>query len=259
MAISPTQRYLFRSLVDNKLLPQGVALLEIGEANWYGAVETSELLELLDEYVKDEGRRVALRARIDKLLLTQPVEMVLFDAVKILYDILFAPKLIDAIDMGGTELARRLDLNQPISLGRQFDLVINHGTAEHVFNIGQVFHTIHDHTAPGGMMLHESPFTGWIDHGFYSLQPTLFYDLAHANSYGLMGLFVQDLSKNTLVQIRERDDVYRLAQAKEFPENSMLSVVLRKNQQERPFRMPLQGYYSGKLSEEGVKAWEGLR
>ncbi len=161
--------------------------------------------------------------------------------------------------MGGTVLARKLDLNLPISLGRQFDVVINHGTAEHVFNIGQVFHTIHDHTAPGGMMLHESPFTGWIDHGFYSLQPTLFYDLAYANGYGMLGLFVQDLTKSTLVQIRQREDVYRMAEAKEFPENSMLCVVLQKNQEDRPFRVPVQGFYGGGLTEEGMKAWRGAK
>ncbi len=91
MAISLTQRYLLRSLVDNKLLRPGISILEIGEANWYGNVELGELQELLAEYVKDEGRRAALQVRIDKLLTTQPVQQASFDAVKILYDILFAP------------------------------------------------------------------------------------------------------------------------------------------------------------------------
>ncbi len=147
--------------------------------------------------------------------------------------------------MGGTELARQLDLNLPISLGRQFDLVVNHGTAEHIFHIAQVFQTMHDHTLPGGLMLHESPFTGWIDHGFYGLQPTLYYDLADTNGYGLLGMFVQDLSRGTLVQIRDREAVYKAAEAKEFPENSMLLVVLSKDKQERPFRTPIQGIYRG--------------
>src|SRR5207253_2432277 len=94
-----------------------------------------------------------------------------FDLVKIFYEIYFDPTETQAIDFDGTSQAHRLDLNRPIVLNRRFEVVINHGTSEHIFNIAQVFETMHDLTVPGGLMIHESPFTGWIDHGFYNLHP----------------------------------------------------------------------------------------
>jgi hypothetical protein len=51
-----------------------------------------------------------------------------------------------------------------------FDLVINAGTTEHVSNQENAFRVIHDLTKRGGMMNHEVPAGGMIDHGFFSYQ-----------------------------------------------------------------------------------------
>jgi hypothetical protein len=133
-------------------------------------------------------------------------------------------------------------------------VVINHGTAEHIFNIAQVFISIHSACKVGGLMIHESPFTGWIDHGFYCLQPTLFYDLAAANGYEIVSVDVEEIKSQTIIPIKDRD---RFTQ-QTFPDNSMLFVVFRKRTAE-PFRIPAQGYYAKTLSEAGHEAWSALR
>ncbi|MGD9722053.1 MAG: hypothetical protein AB7O59_09925 [Pirellulales bacterium] len=258
MAISAVFRHLVRSMREHNVLPQAGALLEIGEANWYGPVDYAELQADIDKFVTDPERRAALSRRVEQLP-RDDQEIIIFNAVKVFYDIFFAPCEVQAIDYGGTPAALRLDLNEPVTLSRRFNVIINHGTAEHVFNIAQVFRTMHDWTVPGGMMIHESPFTGWIDHGFYNLQPTLFVDVAEYNGYQILGLFVEDIANNVLFQVQKREDVYEMAKQKSFPENALLFVVFSKGPIDQPFRVPIQGYYRESLSESGMKAWSELR
>lgn len=220
MAISRTHYELFRSLP----LPRGGTLLEIGEANWYGDLDPRSV----------------------GLLQTNQ-----HDLAKEFYAQTFAPEKTVAIDMNGTKAALRYDLNRPVPIDEQFDVVINHGTAEHVFNIGQVFQTMHDRCHLGGLTIHDAPFTGWVDHGFYTLQPTLFYDLAHANCYEIVLVAVHDCVSGSIVRLESRDDVHR----RELPPNAMLFVVFKKRF-DLPFKVPMQGYYGGGLSLDGVQAWE---
>ena len=74
--------------------------------------------------------------------------------------------------MHGTKFAERLDLNLPHDLGEQFDAIINLGTAEHIFNVYQVFKSMHDWLKVGGRMYHNLPMYGENDHGFYNFHPT---------------------------------------------------------------------------------------
>lgn len=229
MAITgPTYRIL-RELAP--MLPRGGSLLEIGEANWYGDIAP-------DFPCRDKANG--------------------FTIAKDCYADLFAPSRVVAIDFGGSPDALRHDLNASLPIDEQFDLVINHGTAEHVFNIGQVFKSMHDLTIAGGLMIHDSPFFGWIDHGFYTLQPTLFYDLAAANGYEVCRVYVTEIRSGLVLRVGSRDAVAALAKAGEIPMNAGLFVVLRKLF-DQPFRLPFQGYYAQTLSPAGQRAWSEMR
>jgi SAM-dependent methyltransferase len=84
------------------------------------------------------------------------------------------------------------DFNGPVTLPEQFDVATNFGTAEHVFNIGKLFHSMHDALRPGGVALHVLPAFGDIDHGFYNIHPTVYLDLAAANDYTIEDIFYGD-------------------------------------------------------------------
>lgn len=84
------------------------------------------------------------------------------------------------------------DFNKHVMLNEEFDVATNFGTAEHVFNIGQLFHSMHDAVRPGGIMLHVLPAFGDIDHGFYNIHPTLYFDMAAANNYTIEDFFYGD-------------------------------------------------------------------
>jgi hypothetical protein len=84
---------------------------------------------------------------------------------------------------------------------------LNNGTAEHVFNVGQLFKTMHERTKPLGLMLHDGPFTGWVNHGFYTFQPTLYLDLAAANDYELLAMFLMDWDAHNVEPIPNRQAI----------------------------------------------------
>lgn len=260
MAITAVHYWIVRELYTQGVLPQQGALLEIGEANMYGDDVPAQVFdEDIHKFVKDEQRREALLRRHAELVADPDEQWALFNKAKLFYEIFFAPTDVQAIDFNGSPLARKLDLNEPVQLEKRFDVIINHGTAEHIFNIAQVFRTIHDHCLPGGTMIHESPFTGWLEHGFYNLQPTLFFDLAEFNGYEIRAMCIEEFRQRTVLSLQSRDDVLEYSKSGKIADNALLFVVFRQPGEPRPFRFPIQAYYRGALADEGVTAWKSLR
>lgn len=247
MAISGVHYRLLKEHAN--LLKRGGSLLEIGEANWYGDVEPVECI-LHDNQLENDPfyfRYNTFKKTIESGNL--------FAIARIAYEVLWSPKVVHSVDINGTKDAFRQDLNGPLKLPRKYDTIINHGTAEHVFNIAHVFKSMHDACVTGGYMIHESPFTGWVDHGFYTLQPTLFYDVAHANEYEVISLSICEIKSGTIIRVESREHLHALT---ELPNNALLFVVMRKTV-DKPFRIPMQGVYDLRLSEEGIKAWQEKR
>jgi hypothetical protein len=166
---------------------------------------------------------------------------------------------LDAIDLSGTDHAMRYDLNEPVHLEKTYDVVMNLGTAEHVFNVYQFFKTVHDLTAPGGLMIHVMPFNGWVDHGFYNFQPTFHCDLAAANQYHMHMLAYTELNPPKIHFCKERIDIANLAKEGKLGANALIYSVLSKPKTPMPFKAPMQGFYAGALSAEGIDAWKKLR
>lgn len=231
MAISAVHYQLIKELPS---LPRGGSLLQLGEPEWYGDMSTDEISGLTDGMT---GHEIAAQV----------------------YRNLCDPSRVVSIDLHGTEFAMRLDLNEPIWLdGGQFDLTVNHGTAEHVFDVRRVFETVHEWTKPGGLMLHESPFTGWIDHGFYCIQPTLYYDVVAANGYEIESFSVAHIQTRLIWRIESQSQLIELVRAGGILDNSMLFVALRKAGNEK-FSVPMQGVYSEGATQDQIRAWKSMR
>lgn len=85
----------------------------------------------------------------------------------------------------GNELM--LDLNYPIpkSLHDKYDIVLDLGTSEHVFNIGTVMNNYKNLVPKGGHIVHFNP--AWMpNHGFFNFSPTFFYDWYMANGCSIL-------------------------------------------------------------------------
>lgn len=257
MAITAPVYTLYRDAAAAGLIPSGGDLLEFGEANWYGDLAPEVLRQDIAALVQDPKRRLALESELAAALAAPSGGD--FKIAKVFFRLYFDPKRHDAIDYHGTEIAIRHDLNTPYRPERPYDVCINNGTAEHIFNIATFFASVHAATKPGGLMFHESPLLGWIDHGFYTLQPTLYFDLAEANGYFLMGLYVCSLSPSGYKPLLDRKAVVDLMRELYLPRNATLFALLRKGADESPFRWPTQGLYAGRLGEDAVLAWRQTR
>ena len=256
MAISRSEYSLLRNLRASGMVPKKPHLLELGEANWYQDVPVQELA--------DDIRRLAEPDSRERLYneLAQTLERrnyyMLFEIAQICYAAFLDHASSTAIDLNGTPRCLRLDLNQPLKLERQFDVVVNTGTGEHVFDVRQFFTTVHDWTRPGGLMVHGMPFNGAVDHGFFNFQPTFYWDLAAANGYQVLGLYYSDTQpdkSNRMLRLENREHILRMNRDGEIALNAGLFCVFCKAETERPFQIPLQGYYADTLSEEAKQSW----
>jgi hypothetical protein len=92
----------------------------------------------------------------------------------------------------------RYDLGTKVPLRKKFDVVTNFGTAEHVFNIENVFRTAYDLLPVGGILLNVNPAHGDIDHGFYNLHPLIFRLLAKHSGFEIVDMhFIDDIAART--------------------------------------------------------------
>ncbi len=207
MAICRSDIELWLDLRVRGLLPSKPRLLELGEAQWYGDVVLEKVIGA--ELGHTRGT---------------PYE----DAKKF-YGWLFPDGLGErvAVDGPGAPTAVKHDLNLPLDTEvfgtRPYDVVVNTGTFEHVFDQRQLFKTMHDWCAPGGLMFHSLPTAGWVDHGLYLYTPGLIRCLVASNDYQVLGWGPYQVS----------------------PGNHLLSVALRKPSESLtfeslPFRIPQQ-------------------
>jgi hypothetical protein len=252
MAITGLEFSVLRWLHERNLLPQGGDILQIGENNWYGDVPWLELSAVFPGGTPVGG------IATDEFSLARNVLCSFFGVDH---------DTITAIDLNGTARAFQFDLNKRLlmqwahvkySKATLFSAVLDFGTSEHVFDIAQVYRTIHEHTAPNGLMIHSCPFTGWIDHGFYSIHPTLYYDLAAANEYDVVGMWYGKLTPLWMVKLEDRDHMVRLVKDNAVGRNGLICAVLRKRTNE-PFRVPMQGHYAGTTSSSAREAWKSQR
>lgn len=89
---------------------------------------------------------------------------------------------IDCVDVHASRGCEKIvDLNIETDLGK-YDLVIDPGTIEHCFNIGQALINAANAVDVGGRILHTSPVS-MINHGFYNINPTLFHDFYTQNGW----------------------------------------------------------------------------
>ncbi|NKB43125.1 MAG: hypothetical protein GKS03_02485 [Alphaproteobacteria bacterium] len=259
MAITNIEYALLSRFRDAGFIPQSPSILELGQSNWYGDVPIATLADDVRKNVVSESEANELIGRLDRLSKDQPRNW-LFGVADVFWQTFLGPHTYSAIDLHGIDdRVHKFDLNEPVPLDQQFDIVCNFGTAEHVFNVYQVFKTMHDVTKDEGWMLHGLPFQGWVDHGFYNFQPTFFFDLAEANNYAPRIFLYAETSPPKVVSVDSRATILGMAERDEIGPNAMLYTGLQKRGGDQPFKPPVQGYYGHRLDKDSAERWKTLR
>jgi hypothetical protein len=107
---------------------------------------------------------------------------------------------VDAIDINQhadvTHVFDMNDRNILESVRSTYDLVLDAGMMEHVFDVRNTFANITDLTNVGGFIAHIMPSNNTLDHGFYQFSPTLFQDYYYYNNYDVLDVTIMEYQRN---------------------------------------------------------------
>lgn len=155
----------------------------------------------------------------------------------------------------------KADLNEILPHRSIASIVTNIGVGEHIFDQCAVFTNMHNLCKVGGIMFFHLPFTPWLNHGFYNLNPILFPALAYANQYDMLFLKTGDRWGNvlkvpheTLIQEKGQTDfeywmMDQLALKNIHPQ--FVYCAFQKKY-DTPFRKPFQGKYKEDIKDDAI-------
>jgi hypothetical protein len=108
----------------------------------------------------------------------------------------FGAETVDSIDNSDYENATIIgDLNMPVdgSLKNKYTCVWDGGTLEHIFNYPAALKNCMDMVETGGYLVLQTPANNMFGHGFYQLQPDIFFSVLCAqNGFTDTKVLVQD-------------------------------------------------------------------
>lgn len=223
--------------------------LDIGPQNVYFTTRPQ-----IEEFVANQGQTVSdemLQKQIERLVYfstPRPEERTtFFSEISDLTNIEY--QSFDVCPGLKTEL---LDLNfdrLPEKHFEKYDVVINFGTTEHIFNQWNSFEVMHDAIKVGGVIYHQLPMSAYLDHGYYCYTPLFFKDLAEANHYEVVDLFIcpagaSDVNKLALDVRAVEEKLIQPHSLKVSPSDAHIPaynihVVLKKTSS-APFRVSLE-------------------
>lgn len=154
---------------------------------------------------------------------------------------------IEAMDFTDKEGARHIhDLNHPVPEGlrEQFDLVIDGGTTEHIFYIGQAIDNCYALLKPGGLMLSFVSCDGWFGHGFFQTGPDVPWRYwHHARGCEMLEVSVVPRHQPRLI-IPIPDPTGQPRGGERFMQGPhMLLYACRKPRSAPAYAPPIQGHY----------------
>ncbi len=257
MAITAADVALWKKLRAMGVIPPAPAVVEIGQANWFGDVPTDWMEGAIAAQCAAKSSAWRAMSSLATLqAMSEDARACSFGLARLFWlDVFRDLATIDAIDLHGEPEAIRYDLNTPVpaDLCARFDVLVNTGTLEHLFDQRQAWANCHDLVKPGGLMVHGLPWTGWPEHGLYNYQPGFVLDLAHANGYELLLRWYTEIMPLKIIPL-SGDGKLKLEVG---AGNSMIHVAMRKLT-DAPFVVPRQAYYDAPLqrpSWRDVQGW----
>jgi len=103
--------------------------------------------------------------------------------------------VLDVARIRGNEIIS--DLNYPIdrNIFGEYEIVVDSGTCEHVFNAGQAVINLASLVRQDGFIVQAAPLNGY-NHGFYNFSPTIFYDF-YSEQSGYRLIFLKGIRSNS--------------------------------------------------------------
>lgn len=146
---------------------------------------------------------------------------------------------IDIVKDRGCE--RIVDLNEPLpeDMEGAYDIVLDGGTTEHCFNIGQAIKNVAMMVPEGGYVIQGNGLNNY-NHGFYGLNPTCYYDFYTQNHFEL--IFFSGFSRRKTPIFPEMFQIPPVQGFLQLPELSGVLITARRQKVE-PIVWPMQSKY----------------
>lgn len=208
-------------------------------------VSTEQLTTLLGA---DKTQRVVVRDDSDQILAWHGVHGrfdKVFDAASIFRELGYSLDVIDIAKARGDEIL--IDLNQPLppDFDRRYDLVLDTGTCEHCFHIGQAAINLASIVQHNGSIIQALPFNVY-NHGFYNVNPTWFFDFYPCNGFEIQYFTaVSDIVLNPKFFDPPMHDRFR-----DVPANSVMLIIARR-ERIMNLRIPVQFKYAANPTLRG--------
>jgi hypothetical protein len=160
---------------------------------------------------------------------------------------------VDVLDYSEFEGANVIhDLNSPNAPSKlvgAYDVIIDHGTLEHIFHLPNALNALFSLLRVGGRLITSSPTSGFLEHGFYMLQPTLFADWYKTNEWEInsiqLALLGEDQENTPPFFADYVPGVFdSLGHGKLSPLMHSTITVATKTEISTGNRIPMQGYYA---------------
>ena len=186
-------------------------------------VPRKQLVDLLGE---SAAARIAVRADSASIARWHGVSSWLqqiFDAPSVFAELGYSLDVLDVQMVRGGEIL--VDLNQPlpVDFNRSYDLVLDPGTCEHCFHIGQAALNLASLVRQDGFIIQAMPLNSY-NHGFYNVNPTWFFDFYADNGFEILYFQgVSDVVTNPTMFEPPRFDRFPRA-----PDNSSLVMVAKR-------------------------------
>lgn len=120
---------------------------------------------------------------------------------------------VESIDFSDYEHPTHVhDFNQPLPPGfeNSYDLVLDGGSLEHIFNFPVALRNCMRMVKPGGIFVTITPCNNHCGHGFYQFSPELYFSMMRkCNQFKLLDLFCHENSRNMPWQRVKDPDVIK--------------------------------------------------
>lgn len=237
------------------VLRELLALKQGGHINGFGRVVEIGAQQLSNGFLRSNLLGDLFRAfQRPQPNLGQPIDTAIFEGIELMHDQNPSSREFwdalgfeySAVEYDGHRHSIALDLNKdevPLAMRGAYDLIVNSGTSEHVANQGQCFRVIHDLCKVGGLMIHEVPGGGLLNHGLVNYNPKFFWHLCRDNNYVPVTLRVaahgvDPIPQNVADSNRQYANGFTVELSGVHVTNLSVTAVLRKTTDDA-FRIPL--------------------
>jgi hypothetical protein len=119
--------------------------------------------------------------------------------------------VLDASPYEGAETIHDLNAPVPAAWHGQYDVIIDGGTLEHIFNVPTAFANVADMLKVGGTAFLNTPANNMMGHGFYQFSPELMFRVfSEENGFLLRDVLLYEAGYPS-VELTKKDTLYKVA------------------------------------------------